>query len=284
MDLTFFILLGLLLASSILGYQYFKLGRFLSSIPKAKIRSAPQGYAEFTGKAQPNIGIPMYAPGTSTKCVWYEAEYLEPVGSEYKNVTKRSTASFLLDDGTGVCRIDPFLIKIETRSSINNLIRKFFPRSGLLSVRWIAVGEEVHAYGQFETLYSDYASQKKDMVREKVTRLKKDRSMLMDYDTNQDGAIDSAEWGDALDDINTTVDKHILDDQKKRRDSPQIHALREPENKSYPFLVSTRNEMALIKRYRYYAIGFVIIFVIALIGIINPHFITDFTASGFEFL
>ena len=70
MDLTFFILLGLLLASSILGYRYYKLGQFLSSIPKAKIRSAPQGYVEFSGRAKPNIGIPMKSKGSVSIDIW----------------------------------------------------------------------------------------------------------------------------------------------------------------------------------------------------------------------
>lgn len=261
------------LVSAYFGFRYFKLIRFLGSVPKAKIRSAHQGYVEIIGRAKPIVAVPQYAPDTDIRCVWFEAEYVEDGGDANQLIHDCSKESFLVDDGTGFCRIDPLEISIETKSYRSHSSGNSSRTPGLLSVKWIAVNQKVHVYGDFDTLYFDYDKNKKDMVMKKISALKGNRKSLSQYDTNDDGIIDGTEWQAALDAINREVDNRLDEDQRERKDKAQIHVMRPPADKSHPYLVSSRSQLAVIQRYKWYLSGCLLIFATFGTGIIEADFI-----------
>lgn len=82
--------------------------RTLADIPIADIVSAPQGYVKFSGTACQATDTVMLSELKKRPCLWYH--YREEVESEGKWETAdkgESMEPFLLDDGTGLCMLDP---------------------------------------------------------------------------------------------------------------------------------------------------------------------------------
>ena len=271
-------LLLLFIASSAisiyLSFRYFNLARHLQNIPTAKIRSAPQGYIELIGRAKPIVPVPYYVPESNIPCVWFECEYEEINSNNSDPEIKRTTQSFLIDDGTGACRIDPFAINVVTKSRKSRLTMKYLnTTSRLLSVRWIAVGEVIHAYGRFTTLYSDYQKQEKDLINSRLKALKNDRELMKKFDTNNDGFVDGQEWDIARGVIKKEVNEYILGKQKKQKDKVSENVLQQPDDKKLPYLVSCNRELKVIRRYKLFALGFFLLFLLLSAAIVDTYFL-----------
>ena len=239
------------------SFRYYKYVQFLNNIPTARIRSAPQGYVELIGKARPMSASPLYVPDTDIPCVWYEAEYRIGYGDDSQTIYKRADQSFLIDDDTGTCRIDPWNIKFITKNSKKrSLAGSLVETPGLTWVRWIGVGEEVHVYGNYTSLYIDYRKQEQDLKKSRLKKLKNDHERLMKYDKNRDGDISIDEWEEARQDVDEEVDRYIMDKQTTLKDNFYENVLRPPADSHLPYLVSAYRERGIIMRYRIYSGGY----------------------------
>jgi len=239
--------------------RYYKYVLFLGNIPTARARSASQGYVELIGKARPMSTSPLYVPDMDIPCVWYEYEYKIGQGDDSQTIYKRADQSFLVDDDTGTCRIDPLYIKFITKNSKKrSLTGSLVDYSGVTWVRWIEVGEEVHVYGNFTSLYIDYGKQGKDLKKSRLKKLKNDHERLMIYDKNRDGNIGIDEWEEARRDVDEEVDRYIMDKQKTVKDNFYENVLKPPEDKHLPYLVSAYRETGIISRYRIYSGGYLL--------------------------
>lgn len=92
-------------------YRSFKAlikARILQDTPTAKIRSTHQGYTELSGRQLNLKGQALNAPLSHETCTWYKYS-VERYSQKRWNIieTGHSSDLFLLDDGTGVCFIDP---------------------------------------------------------------------------------------------------------------------------------------------------------------------------------
>jgi len=246
-----------------LSYRYFKYVQYLKNIPTAKIRSAPQGYVELTGKARPFSSTPYYVPGTGIPCVWFECVYDERQGSGSKPmmVTIETEQCFLIDDDTGTCRIDPPDIEIITKNSGG------IPgRSGF--TRWIGVGEEVHVFGVIETLHVNYRKQENELKRSRLKALKADRELMMKFDANNDGAIDIEEWESARKQVEQDVDNYIAEKHKQHKHKFVENVLRPPRDAYLPYLLSAYSELPVIRRYKLISSACFLVFLAIVAGTI----------------
>lgn len=259
----------------LLAFRYFNRARHLAGIPRSKIRSAPQGYIEIVGKARALAPVPYYVPGLRQPCVWFECSYREGVGDDTRTVYKRTESSFLVDDGTGVCRIDPHAMKIETVAATSHRfnLQGRGARDGLLATRWIGVGDTVHAYGRFDTLGADWHGQKRDAIRQRLGALKKDRELMRQFDTDGDGAIDLDEWDRAREAVKQEVEAHFDEKRQVHDRQDALHVLRPPQDARLPYLVSNREEMRLVGRYRLYAAACLLLFVAVLVAVVEGSFV-----------
>jgi hypothetical protein len=90
------------------SYRALLSARVIEDMPTAKIRSAAQGLVEFQGKPRYYQGKPIYAPLSLLPCTWYQYTIEQYVQKKWTLIDKgASQHRFELDDGTGICVIDP---------------------------------------------------------------------------------------------------------------------------------------------------------------------------------
>ncbi len=260
MEMQIFVILNsaLVVFSLLLCIRYFRHFKLLENIPTSKIRSAAQGYVELTGTARPDVGPAFHAPGANKPCVWFEYGLVQGEGNSRHVTPVATSASFLVDDGTGTVRINPFELKVETRH------KKSFPLAyDIAFSRWIAEGDKVHVYGKFDTLRWDYHRLFNELVNSRLSSLKKDKKSMMALDHNGDGVIDADEWNRGAEQVKRDVKKYIDELQKKHRDNLVSHRLRPPDDKKFPYLVTSSDELKTIRYYKLYAAGWFFIFLLS---------------------
>ncbi|MBS0286647.1 MAG: hypothetical protein JSR17_05085 [Proteobacteria bacterium] len=89
-------------------YKNFKNARDIEDTPKAKIRSAAQGYVEIEGKQKYAGNKPIIAPLSLLPCTWYR--YTIDQGAKdkwYRLEQGESSQNFMVFDDTGECVINP---------------------------------------------------------------------------------------------------------------------------------------------------------------------------------
>jgi len=258
-------------------FYFLRHGRIMEDTPTSKIRSASQGFAEISGRAK-SIDEPLKAPGTGTLCSWYEytVEERRPYNKSYsdnadisrllsnisfKNLARGtawrgddwetvvydiSTYSFYVDDGTGLCAVDP------EKAEVRNKTHKTWRRGDrIYTEERIDEGEEIYCLGQFETEQGPSREKViKESARAILNKLKQDQEkMIKLLDRNGDGEIDMEEWERAR----KAADKKARAEVKADYSPSQHHVLIKPFNKSHPYLISAYNEAELTKRYKIYS-------------------------------
>lgn len=259
----------------LLSVRSFARARLLAGIPTARIRSAPQGYVRLDGRAQSLSPVPMRAPIVGVPCVWFDYEFVEGDGDDASRRYLRSTRSFLLEDESGSCRIDPRAMQIEPRS-----IRRRPPLSlgpvvptGLVSLRWIGVGEAIAAYGDFDSLRADFASQRDDLVRAELAALKRDREALLQFDVDGDGAVDGDEWEAARAAVIAGVDAHLREQQRQWEGRELGHVMRPPSDTRLPFLVTAYRKLRSVRRHRLVAATALLACLVLLLAAVHDPFV-----------
>lgn len=246
------------------GFYFIRHGRIMQDTPTSKIRSASQGFVELVGQARSIDDKPLTAPGTRTDCVWYDfkAEEYQDKGwfssrarrADWATVAAdRSPFSFYIDDGTGVCAIDPDVATVKAKFT------KVWTRGNYrYTESRIDAREKIYCLGQFETNQGP-SRQKviKESTRVALNQLKKDRNeLLRKFDTNGDGEIDLDEWNIARSAARAQAEKEVDDDYEPT----QHHVLVKPFNRKNPYIVSCFGEDELTSRYRLYSVGSLVTF------------------------
>ena len=102
--------LTLLLCSGLFGlWRSLRHARLVDDTPTARIASAAQGYAELRGRGLPLAGLPLLSPLNGLPVLWWRllTEKRDAKGKWQQESLEQSQASFLLDDGSGSCLVDP---------------------------------------------------------------------------------------------------------------------------------------------------------------------------------
>lgn len=253
----FVIMIALCLFSLPFGFYFIRHGRIMQDTPTSRIRSASQGFVELEGKARSIDDKPLRAPGSQKACVWYDYKVEEKRGKDWHTIEKqRSPYSFYIDDGTGVCAIDPDEATVKSRST-----RVWVQGKHRFTESRIHEREEIYCLGQFET---EQGPSRQKLVKENarvwLNQLKADRkALLRKFDANGDGEIDMDEWNIARQAAKVEAKKAVDDDYEPT----QHHVLVKPFNRKNPFIVSSYDERELTLRYRFYSLGLFATFFLA---------------------
>ena len=233
--------------------------RVIADTPTAVLRSAAQGYVELVGtcRAIPDADLLHY--GKAPPCLWYLATIIEQNRSFGKTRTntryERSEDTFLIEDGTGECAIDP-----EHAEVLSAHQTSWRNGNTYYKVRYLLPGDHLYAIGDMRTLRAadgtlDHRADVNALLREWKT----DRAALVQrFDTDGDGEIDLQEWQGAVSAAGREVDARHRD----MRLEPGLHLMRAPGD-GRPFLLSNRDPDELRRRYKWRAWFHLSVFVAA---------------------
>jgi hypothetical protein len=226
------------------------LRRFLTigGTPTSKIASAAQGYVELVGRALPHPAGALRSRFTQLPCVWfqYKVEQRQSDGKWHRIESGRSTDSFLLDDGTGVCLIDPENAEMLPRRTDVSMQGTDYRCTESL----ILPNETVFAIGEFTTISGDTVDLNLNRdVSELLAEWKRNKpALLARFDLDKDGQISEKEWMLARAQARREVSKS----HDKIRIQPGTHVLHQPHDLR-PFLISNLNPSQLELRYKLWA-------------------------------
>lgn len=288
----FWIILGLLTTAAAAAFYFtfraLSRARVIEDIPTAKIRSAHQGYVELEGTALPMEGTPILAPLTGSHCCWYRYKIEKRGDKNWRTVeSDTSDGLFLMTDDTGSCIIDPEGAEVTPNHRSTWYGSSRYPATGntlpgqerssklfgitLTTVggtSWsgryryteerITPGAPFYAIGQFKTHAPlDLVAQRNLLIREKLSNWKRDRpTLLQRFDLDRNGEINQAEWQVAR----TTAAKEATSEQDSLSVQQALHQLALPESNRRPFLLSTLPQFSLARRYRWKAVGSLLLF------------------------
>ncbi len=236
--------------------HFWRLKRRIENTPTSKARSVAMGMVEITGTARRAYAL--ISPATHVPCVYYRYQRYRRSGldNKWKLVASRDSGPvpFVLEDETGRISIDPRHATITTGalSSSDGGDGALLGRAG--DERWheeiIAEGSQLYILG-----FARPATKGEDKLSERVTKklrdLKSDRDRLMQYDANNDGQIDAAEWEQARHDMEQQALQDKLDATKERR-RPQL-VIGAPPQKRLPFIIAeASSEEELTNKFAWY--------------------------------
>ncbi|GGO82098.1 hypothetical protein GCM10011348_22680 [Marinobacterium nitratireducens] len=259
------------------GLRQLRRYHLIADTPTARIRSAHQGYVELIGQAQPGPEGPVYAPLTGTECVWYRyrVEREKGSGKNRRWVTERSGTStqwFQLDDGSGVCQIDPegAHCRVDSRrrwygnspnpgtdtgrnGSIFNINVSFGGGRYRYLEELVLEYERVYALGRFQSVGGGRDNLDQDKAAGDLIRgWKANYEQLLErFDQDGNGELDLQEWQQVQDEAR----RQAAAQQRDLHAMPTVHVLNCPEESGQPFVISTLDEEKLARRFRWMAHG-----------------------------
>jgi len=242
--------------SVIASLGFVRHGRIMQDTPTSKIRSASQGFVQLEGRAKSLDDKPLRVPGSGRECVWFDY-LIEKKGNDWEEVERdTSIYSFYVDDGTGLCAVDPELGRVITRKK-----KVWVVGDWRYTERLIAENDRVYCLGQFET---DQGGSKAEVLKVGVRVLLNQwkhnrRELLQRFDQNGDGDIDMDEWNQARETAIRQVESATANDYVPT----QHHNLVAPFNKGYPYVISSIPQDEVTSRYQLYAFGLLGLFVVS---------------------
>lgn len=284
------------------GFRSLRRYRLIEDVPTARVRSAPQGYVELNGTALMMSGEPIIAPLTGTQCCWFHYRVEERADKNWRTVEQGSSDGlFVLRDATGDCVIDPEGAEVDSLHShtwlgprpngaylnvdwraLSTAAGRSFKLSGMLgnrsfgsgnyrcTERVILDGDRLYAIGWFRSHDdSDLAQAEHELVRDRLREWKQSpETLLARFDHNRDGQIDAAEWDDAR----RVARNRVRDELSQNATNTHLHTLSKPKGRA--FLLSNREEQALVRRHKWISLlgfgGFFICGVLVLLMLLTP--------------
>lgn len=270
------------------AFRYISLARLIEDTPTTRIGFAQQGYVELNGTALPMNGSPISAPLSGRQCCWFHYK-IEKKGSKNWRVVERqrSDQSFMLQDDSGSCRIDPIGARVTTRERTVWYGNSRFPgsidqtRASQKSNTWRAIltqdigivnryryteelilpNTPLYAMGKFKTQDEiDHRMNRDRTTREILNLWKQDKaSLLARFDRDRNGNIDQDEWQQAR--LAASAEGAREYRQAVTGEAP--HALSDTGSSNQPYLISTLPQFDLVKRFKLIASGSITAFFIA---------------------
>lgn len=251
---------GLIAAISLLAWtSTWRRARAFDDTPTSKVASAAQGYAELIGRGRPLAGDPLLAVLSHLPCLWYR--YLIERRSDDKWVREdsgESDASFILDDGSGQCVVDP------EGAEIVPARKDQWTQSDRRYTEWLLLeNESLYALGQFKTLGSqDLELDRAADVKALLAEWKKEpQELLRRFDLDGNGELDLREWELARAQARREVDRQ----HREARLQPELHLMHRPDDGRL-YVISTLQPEQLSRRYRWWSAAHLTIFFSALAG------------------
>ena len=252
-----------------LWFSSLKRIRRLRDTPTARIRSAAQGVVELVGRVRPLPGEHLVSPMSGVPAVWWDCT----VARRGENASgrrrwsavaqRRSDAAFLLEDGTGVCVVQP------EGAEVTAQVRIWYgqtpwPRGGPAGKRWAWLGDAPYRYtekllptghaiyvlGEFRTRRQSDDDDPRAALAHLLAQWKRDPAALRArFDRNGDGQIDQHEW-----ELARTAARAVIDALRARQaDRPGVDAIVKPADGS-AYLLSVSSERQMITQARWMAV------------------------------
>lgn len=235
--------------------------RVIRDTPTSKIASAAQGYVELTGRGRSFTDTPLLSKNSLLPCLWYRYR-IERKGSDNKWHTLdsgESEDSFVLDDGSGQCVIDPCGAEILTAH------KDTWHKDGHRYTEWkLLTFDSLYAIGQFKTMGgSGVMLNTNEELKSVLAEWKQDsKSLHARFDLNNDGVLDMKEWMLARQAAKRTAEKRM----NEARAQPDTHLLVQPHDQRL-FLISNLPPNALARRYWLWSWAHLVIFFAVLGGL-----------------
>jgi hypothetical protein len=221
--------------------------RMISDTPSSRIASAPQGYVEFFGTAMQFPGDQLASRINGRPCVWlrYHVER-RTNDNDWEQVDRGvSDTTFLLDDGSGQCVIDPDHAEIV---SAHKQVRE---RDGYRHTEYLLFPHDpLYAIGEHATLGGANTDLNlKQDINDLLAEWKRDKpTLLKRFDLNGDGQIDMREWELAR----RQAQREVEQQHRETRLRDGVHILRKPQDGRL-FLISNLSPQRLARKYLIWA-------------------------------
>ena len=220
----------------------------IGGTPTSRIASAAQGYVELVGRAMPHPGGALLSRFSQLPCVWYQytVEQRQQDGKWHRVESGRSNDSFLLDDGSALCLVDPENAEVlPRRTDVMNKGTDYRCTESLILPK-----EQVYVIGEFSTVggASVDLNLERD-VGELLAKWKLDKpTLLTRFDLDKDGQISEQEWMLARAQARRDVRKM----QNEIRSQPGTNMLHQPRDGRL-FMISNLSPDKLERRYKFWA-------------------------------
>jgi len=255
-----------------LFFRYLWRYRVMQDTPTALIRSAAQGYNEFSGVAKMLPGEPIIAPLTKAACVWYRYKVEEKQSRFVRGRSKTtwhvyeegvSDGIFSLQGLTGKALVDPD--DAEVIYSVSDTWygstpypsagpRGFSSRGFLIGRRYRYSEQRIHHDDPLYILghFKSYSAMELPTKHESLAALlrswkRNPQGILRRFDKNKDGHIDAEEWSEAVLLAKKEVNETVTIDLGQAVDS----IIEKPITGRKPFLISTKPEAELMRHFQY---------------------------------
>ena len=268
-----------MIAAAWFMFRHLRRYRLITDTPTAMIRSAPQGYVEIIGNVIGGEAGLLQAPLSGRPCVWYRYRVDRQSSGRKNRWTNehRGTSDqwFQIDDGTGVCLIDPSKAEIDAvqhrvwygntpnpnlNSTIKSHAGSFLTRplsfgAGIpLGTRYryietlILEHEKVYALGTFKTLGGGRGVESIDQIQAQIIRdWKGNYSELLDrFSTPGAKVLTEKEWQN----VREAARLAAIEQRKDSLELPDMHTLSDPGLPGHPLLISTQDLDKLVQRFR----------------------------------
>ena len=261
-SLGMFVCVALMVPLSLIAWtSAWRRARAVDDTPTSKVASAAQGYVELIGTGRPLAGAPLMSPLSHLPCLWFRYT-VERKDSDNKWVQEEkgeSDASFILEDGSGECMVDPegAEMLVTKKDSWIQGDRRY--------TEWLLIERQtIYALGQFATrgsvgLSLNLAEDVKLLLSEWKTRT---AELLARFDLNKDGQIDLKEWELAR----AQARREIAANHRELRASSELHVMHLPEDGRL-YLISDMEPDNLASKYRWWSWFHIAIFFVAQIAL-----------------
>lgn len=257
---SWYLVIGLAVLSLWLGYRNFCYYRTIADTPTTKIRSASQGYVELQGRGRPLAGEPVLSPLYGLPVLWYHYRVEERSGGGNNwqcCFEDESDASFIIEDETGCCWIDPVNAKM--------CIKRYDieVRGDRRHHQWCLINNDpIYVLGYLTTLRSEsFEVREKERIKATLDDWKKDQNALLKrFDLDGNGEIDFNEWQLARKQAQREVRQQIAQEEAQAmQDTNLIRA-----HSDIPlYLISDQKPQRLARRYALLAMAHFALFVAA---------------------
>ena len=271
----FWLLAAALAAATVYSFYYcflsWRRNRVVGDTPTSRVRSAAQGYVEFTGRGLMTPNKENKAPLTGIPCTWWRYKIEERGGTRSRSWTAvqsgTSEEPFLLDDGTGQCLIDPRGAEVFPNTNDVWYGSSDWPDgvripSGGGVLGWcldaVATGkyrytehrlephERLYAIGSFRSLGGVSVESPDRALAELLRDWKHDQaSLLARFDTDHDGVLSAVEWERAR----AAAREQVVAAAGAEAQAPGLNVLSKPED-GRAFLLAASDEQTLARRLR----------------------------------
>lgn len=272
------------------GFKAWRENRLVGDTPISRIRSAAQGYVGVSGKGVMLPKGQTVGPLTGIPCMWWRYKIEDRRRKDDTTNEAVSESTFILDDGSGQCLIDPRGAEVFSREKTVWYGESQWPLAriprgqgfiGALTDALIPNGryrytehrlqpnERLCVLGAMGVAGGVRAADPDVAVTALLHDWKQDqKSLLARFDDDHDGVLSSEEWGRAR----AAARQQVLDHISARPQTASINVLSQPMD-GRAFLLAAWDGHSLSRRLRWRAaagiaafVGFSVAFVYTLTG------------------